>query len=99
MDDVSGVLLSTPIILPIAIHIGVDPIHFAAILSVNMGLGVVTPPAAGLLYLAGKMANARINELIKPTIIIIIFAWLPTLLLTTYIPELSLFLPKLILDY
>lgn len=99
MDDVSGVLLSTPILLPIAIHIGVDPIHFAAILSVNMGLGVVTPPAAGLLYLAGKMANAKINQMIMPTLIIILFAWLPTLLLTTYIPDLSLFLPRLILDY
>lgn len=99
MDDVSGVLLSTPIILPIAMHIGVDPIHFAAILSVNMGLGVVTPPAAALLYLAGKMADARINQLIKPTVIIIFFAWLPTLILTTYIPELSLFLPRLILGY
>src|SRR5699024_12332638 len=45
MDDTSGVLLSTPILLPIAMNFGVDPIHFAAILSVNLGLGYVTPPA------------------------------------------------------
>lgn len=99
MDDVSGVLLSTPILLPIAVGIGVDPIHFAAILSVNMGLGVVTPPAAPLLYLAGKMADAKINQLIKPTMIMIIFAWLPTLILTTYYPDLALFLPRLLLNY
>lgn len=99
MDDTSGVLLSTPIILPIAMNFGVDPIHFAAILSVNLGLGYVTPPAAPMLYLAGNMAGARTKELFKPTALMIVFAWVPTLLLTTYIPDLSLFLPKLILGY
>ncbi|HLR71175.1 MAG TPA: TRAP transporter large permease [Pseudogracilibacillus sp.] len=99
MDDVSGVLLSTPVLLPIAMNFGVDPIHFAAILSVNLGLGVVTPPAAPLLYLAGQMASAKINELMKPTTIIILFAWLPTLAITTYVPDVALFLPRLLLGY
>lgn len=99
MDDVSGVLLTTPILLPIAMNFGVDPIHFAAILSVNLGLGVVTPPAAPLLYLAGQMANAKINELFKPTLIMILFAWIPTLIITTYVPEVALYLPRLILGY
>jgi len=99
MDDVSGVLLTTPILLPIVMDFGVDPIHFAAILSVNLGLGVVTPPSAPLLFLAGQLAGAKPIELFKPTAIIIAFAWLPVLAITTYFPELSLFLPKLLLDY
>ncbi|MGM8364496.1 TRAP transporter large permease [Virgibacillus sp. W0181] len=99
MDDSSGVLLSTPILLPVAISIGVDPIHFAAILAVNLGLGVVTPPAAPLLYLAGQIGNARFDTMVTPTLVMILFAWLPTLLIVTYLPELSLFLPRLILGY
>lgn len=97
MDDVSGVLLSTPILLPLVVQLGVDPIHFAAIIGVNLGMGLLTPPTAPLLYLGSRMGKAPVVEMFSPTIIIIIFAWLPTLLITTYIPEISLFLPELFL--
>lgn len=97
MDDISGVLLTTPILLPIVVQLGVDPIHFAAIVGVNLGMGNVTPPTAPLLYLSGRLNNSPINESLRPTLIFITFGWLPTLILTTYIPELALFLPNLIL--
>lgn len=97
MDDVSAVLLCTPILLPIAREIGIDPIHFAAILAVNLGMGNITPPTAPLLYLAGRLSKAQINQSIKPALLMILFCWIPTLLITTYFPELSLFLPNLIL--
>lgn len=97
MDDVSAVMLCTPILLPVAIKLGIDPIHFAGILAVNLGMGNMTPPAAPLLYLGGRVGKAPINEMMKPSMIMILFAWLPTLVLTTYIPELSLWLPRLIL--
>src|SRR5699024_10001123 len=99
IDDISGVLLLTPILLPVAVNIGVDPVHFAAILAVNLGMGNITPPTAPLLYFGSQVGKVSITEMIKPTIIMIIFAWLPTLMITTYLPELSLFLPKLILGY
>lgn len=98
MDDVSGVLLSTPILYPIVVNMGVDPVHFAAILAVNLGMGNVTPPTAPLLYFGGQLAGAPINEMMKPTLVILLFGWLPTLLIVTYIPEVSLFLPNLLLD-
>lgn len=97
MDDVSAVLLSTPVLLPLVIMIDVNPIHFAAILAVNLGMGNITPPTAPLLFLGGRISGAKINEMMKPTLLMIVFAWLPTLLITTYIPEISLFLPNLIL--
>lgn len=97
MDDISGVLLTTPILLPIVVQLGVDPIHFAAIVGVNLGMGNVTPPTAPLLYLSGRLNRSPINETLRPTLIMILFGWLPTLLLTTYFPQLSLFLPNLIL--
>ncbi|NJB69113.1 tripartite ATP-independent transporter DctM subunit [Desulfobaculum xiamenense] len=90
MDDVSGVLLGTPILVPLVTQLGVDPIHFAAIMGVNLGLGNVTPPTAPLLYLSGRIAGAPVNQMMRTTIYLIIFAWLPTLLITTYIPEVSL---------
>jgi tripartite ATP-independent transporter DctM subunit len=97
MDDVSGVLLSTPILLPIAVQIGVDPIHFAAILGVNLGMGNITPPTAPLLYLAARIGNAKINQTMGPTLILIVCAWLPTLLITTYVPAVALWLPELLM--
>ncbi|MFA0889605.1 MAG: TRAP transporter large permease [Synergistales bacterium] len=97
MDDVSAVLLSTPILLPIVIQLGFSPVHFAAIVGVNLGMGNITPPAAPLLYLGSRVGNAPINEMLMPTVWMLLFGWLPTLLLTTYVPQLSLFLPRLIL--
>ncbi|UWQ35422.1 TRAP transporter large permease (plasmid) [Leisingera sp. M527] len=98
MDDVSGVLLCTPILLPIVTEIGVDPIHFAAILGVNLGMGNITPPTAPLLYLSSRLSKSSINETLRPTLILIAGAWLPALLLTTYVPEIAMWLPELLLD-
>lgn len=97
MDDVSAVLLSTPILLPIILKLGFSPVHFAAIVGVNLGMGNITPPAAPLLYLGGRVGNAPINEMLMPTVWMLLFGWLPTLALTTYVPALSTFLPNLIL--
>lgn len=97
MDDVSAVLLSTPILLPLVVELGIDPIHFAAIIGVNLGLGLLTPPTAPLLYLGSRMGKTPVAEMLKPTLILIVFAWLPTLLITTYVPEVALFLPELLL--
>jgi tripartite ATP-independent transporter DctM subunit len=94
MDDVSAVLLATPTLLPLVVEMGVSPIQFAAIVGVNLGMGNVTPPTAPLLYLSGQLNGARINEMMGPTLFMIVFAWLPTLLLTTYVPAISLWLPE-----
>ena len=97
MDDVSGVLLASPLLLPIAMKLGVDPIHFAAIIGVNLGMGNVTPPTAPLLYLGARVANTQVNKMLWPTTLMILFAWLPTLIVTTYVPAVSLWLPNLVL--
>lgn len=96
MDDGSSVLLATPILVPVVTAIGISPIHFAAILAVNLGMGNITPPTAPLLYLSGRMTNTETRIMLKPTLIYILCAWLPTLLLVTYIPQISMFLPTLL---
>lgn len=97
MDDTSGTLLLTPILLPVVKAIGVSPYQFAAILGVNLGLGNITPPCAPFLYMASRVCKCDTASMIKPVAKLILFAYLPTLLLTTFIPEVSLWLPRLIL--
>ena len=97
MDDVSAMMLTTPILMPVIVHIGVDPVHFAAIMGVNLGLACITPPCAPLLFLGSKLSNTPLSKMLKPTFLIIIFVWLPMLVLTTFLPDIALFLPRLII--
>lgn len=94
MDDTSGILLCTPILIPIVTGIGVHPVHFAAILGVNLGMGNITPPTAPMLYLSGRVCGAKINQMLSPIMTFIIFAWIPTLIITTYVPAVATFLPR-----
>lgn len=96
MDDISGLLLSTPLLLPIVQSVGMDPVHFAAVLGVNLGMANITPPTAPLLYLGARVTETPVNKMIKPTLLMIAFAWLPTLILTTFIPQIALWLPTAI---
>ena len=96
MDDISGILLSASLLLPIAQNAGMDPIHFAAVLGVNLGMGNITPPTAPLLYLGAQVTNVPVRKLIWPTLIFIVFAWMPTLILTTFFPQIALWLPNMV---
>jgi TRAP-type C4-dicarboxylate transport system permease large subunit len=100
MDDVSGCILAGIFLLPIAVHFGVNPLHFGAIVGVNLGLGNLTPPVAPLLYLAAGVGDVPVkfyppNIYTKTVVYLLLFGQLPVLILVTYLPELSLFLPKL----
>lgn len=98
MDDTSAILLTTPILVPVINAIGVDPVHFSAIVGVNIGLGCVTPPCAPFLYLGSRLGGAPVNEMMRDTMYYIIFAWIPTLIATTYFPGFVMWLPNLILN-
>ena len=97
VDDFTGTLLAAPLLFPLMQHIGVNPIHFAAILGTNLGLGNVTPPTAPILYLAARIGNVSVDRMIKPALVFMVFGALPVVLVTTYWPDLSLFLPRLIM--
>lgn len=94
MDDFSGLVLSASLLTPIAQRAGMDPVHFAAVLGVNLGMGNITPPTAPLLFLGSRVCRVPVHSMIKPTLIFIVFAWLPTLVLITYIPQIAMFLPN-----
>lgn len=96
MDDCSNTILLTPILLPVMQALGVSTLHFAAILGVNIGMGNITPPTAPLLYLSGRITGSQVKNMLKPTLILILCAWLPTLIITTYWTDFAEFLPRLL---
>ena len=96
MDDLSGTLLAAAVLYPIAVSAGVHPLHFAAVVGVNLGLGTVTPPTAPMLYLAGRIGNSPPEEYMKPAMFFMWVGMLPLVFLTTYWPTLSLTLPGLL---
>lgn len=96
MDDFSGLVLSASLLTPIAVSVGMDPVHFAAVLGVNLGMGNITLPTAPLLFLGARVTGVSVQAMMKPTLIFILLAWLPTLLIVTYVPQVVLFLPGLL---
>ncbi len=97
MDDFSGTILAAALLFPVITEIGIHPIHFAAILGTNLGLGNKTPPTAPILYLAARIGNCPLDKIIKPQFIFIITCSLPVMLVTTFFPPLSLTLPHLLM--
>ena len=71
-------------------------IHFGAICGVNLGMGLITPPVVPLLYLGGTVGgNLELKEYYKIPMYSLLFAYLPVIILTTYVPALSMTLPNL----
>jgi tripartite ATP-independent transporter DctM subunit len=94
MDMGALILICTPIFLPVATALGVDPIQFGMIMMMNLGLGLTTPPVGGCLFVGCAIAKVRIESVI-PTIWPFYLAIFAALMLTTYVPVISLGLPRL----
>lgn len=93
MDMAALILICTPIFLPVAISIGVDPYQFGMILLMNLGLGLCTPPVGSCLFVGCAVGNVRLEEAVK-TIWPFYLAILVALMLVTFIPAISLTLPS-----
>lgn len=94
MDPTPAVLIFTPIFLPIAVSFGVDPVHFGIMLIFNLSIGTITPPVGPVLFVGAKVANLKIESIIKPLIPFFVVT-VAILLIVTYIPSISLFIPEL----
>lgn len=92
MDMTPAVLIFTPIFLPVVQELGVDPVHFGIIMIMNLCIGLCTPPVGSVLFVGAAVANVSISRLIRPLLPLFV-AMLVILILTTYIPEISLWLP------
>ncbi|WP_273853506.1 TRAP transporter large permease [Guptibacillus spartinae] len=91
MDTLAAIIILTPILLPIAVNIGFDPIHFGIIMVVNLAIGFITPPLGVNLFVGSGISGLSIEQLSK-AIIPYFFAMVFSLLMITFIPELSLWL-------
>jgi tripartite ATP-independent transporter DctM subunit len=94
MDMTPAVLIFTPIFLPIVTDLGLDPVHFGIIMVLNLSVGLCTPPVGSVLFIGCSVANVRIERVIKPLIPMFI-VMVVSLLLVTYIPEISMWFPSL----
>jgi len=93
MDMTPAVLIFTPIFLPVVMKLGIDPIHFGIIMVLNLSIGLCTPPVGSVLFIGCGIAGTSIARVLKP-LLPLFFAMLAALLLITFIPEISMFLPK-----
>lgn len=95
METNASIVLMTPILLPVVMAIGVSPVHFGIITIVNLAIGFVTPPLGANLFMASAIGKVKLDILAKT-----IWPWIgimvAALLVITYVPELTLFLPKLL---
>jgi C4-dicarboxylate transporter DctM subunit len=95
MEPSSIVLITAPILFPVAVSLGINPIHLGILMTVNMEVGLCHPPVGLNLYVASGIARMGITELTIAT-----FPWLVTMLIflaiVTYVPELSLWLPRML---
>lgn len=93
MDDVSVVAIASPLLLPVMVNIGVDPVHFAAIIGTSVVIGCNSPPMAPILFLSCRVCETNVANVVKPALWFIGVAALPVMLVTTYWPPLALYLP------
>ena len=93
MDMAPLILIMTPILLPVATSIGVDPVHFGMIMMVNLGMGLITPPVGGVLFVGAAIAKLPIEQVTK-ALFPFFGAMLLVLGLVTYVPFFSLWLPR-----
>lgn len=93
LDTTPAILIFTPIFLPIAIQCGLSPVEFGIVITYNLCIGTITPPVGNILFVGVKVAQTSIERVIKPLIpyyVVIV----GVLLLITYIPSLSSFIPN-----
>ncbi len=95
MDIGPAILIFTPILLPIVQKIGVDPVHFGILMVYNLAIGTITPPVGSGLYVGASVGQVKVEQLIKP-LMPFYAAIIAMLLLITYVPELTLFLPRIL---
>lgn len=96
MDMAAIILVATPVLLPIAIKIGIDPIHFGIIMMLNLGIGLITPPVGNTLFIGSAIAGISIEQLTK-CMLPFFGVMLAVLALVTFCPSIVMFLPNLLM--
>jgi TRAP-type C4-dicarboxylate transport system permease large subunit len=96
MEAIAAQMILIPILLPVVLKLGISPVHFGVIMIMNLMIGTLTPPIGVVLYVTAKVADVSFERITKATLPFLI-PLLVVLLLVTLIPQLTMFLPSLIL--
>jgi len=96
MDMAPLILILTPILLPVVTTLGVDPVHFGMIMMVNLGMGLITPPVGGVLFVGSAIAKLPMETVVKALLPFYV-ALFGVLMAVTYLPAISLWLPQTVL--
>ncbi len=94
MDMTPAILIFTPIFLPVVTTLGMDPVHFGIVIVLNLCIGICTPPVGTLLFVGSGVAKVSVTQVIKP-LLPFLAIMVVVLMLISYIPEISMFLPGL----
>ncbi|MBO1264029.1 TRAP transporter large permease [Proteiniclasticum sp. SCR006] len=97
MDMAAIITITTPILLPIAMQVGMDPVHYGAMMVLNLGIGVLTPPVGNTLFIGSAISGLKIERLAKSMIPMYI-VMVATLMVITYFPSVVMTLPKLLMN-
>ena len=94
MDCLPPILILMPILVPVATTMGIDPVHFGIIVAANVGLGMVSPPVGICLFVACGISDTRIERVVRPLLPFLLILVI-SLMVITFVPQISLFLPRL----
>jgi C4-dicarboxylate transporter DctM subunit len=95
METYAAIIILAPILLPTVLNLGVDPLHFGMIMVFNLTIGLCTPPVGVNLFIASRIGKCPLDRMIKP-LIPMMGVLLLVLMLITYVPQISVFLPALL---
>ena len=95
MDALPAIIVLMPIFLPVAVSLGMEPIHLGILVAANVGIGMITPPVGICLFVACGISKTPIGSVVRPLLPFLIFL-IFTLIIITMFPEITLFLPRLL---
>jgi TRAP-type C4-dicarboxylate transport system permease large subunit len=95
LDQNPAILILAPIFAPIAVALGIDPIHFGIVVIMNLVIGLITPPLGEVLFIVAPIAGVSLESVSK-AVLPFLFVEIGVLLLVTYIPPLSLWIPRML---
>ena len=93
IESTAAIITFTPILFPIAMKMGIDPVHFGVVIVANLGVGLVTPPVGACLFVASAIGGTSVDKVIKPLLPFIVMMTV-ALFLITYWPDMTLFIPR-----
>jgi len=97
MDDIAGMIIMAPLLLPVIKQIGLSPVHFSAIITTNLTMGLMTPPMAPLIFLGQMIGKTTFPAMIKTSLMFVFLGYLPVVLIVTYWAPIAEWLPVLVL--